>query len=359
MLPNEGPLTATQQEDVRKALVAYIKKHDISQAEVARQISGMGKQALSPILNGKYGHGPLDDHLRELNNWMEVDARRRRTKPDDRFIETRVAKMLIGAASKASQMRCMAIAHGATGIGKTMVAHAIVKKFSGAIYLRISAGNATYMQIRRMLATRLRLYGTKRKKADNATLTFDEKIFDKLHGSHRMIIVDEAHRIADSGLEFLRDVHDECGVPILFLCTKDLVDRIRRDNDEDHGQMYSRFAYVCDLTRGRDKTGTGKKPLFTVAEIRALFETDKVKLHPGAQAYLMDVANTLGYGSLRRCRSIMEWAIAIERYAKRLGPNDRVTITATVLRKAETEPMADGSMLDDINSHRMPLAATA
>ncbi len=148
-------------------------------------------------------------------------------------------------------------------------------------------------------------------------------------------------------------LYDECQVPVLLLCTKDLVERIRKDNDQDHGQMYSRLGWVCDLTRDHDKTPGGKKGLFTVADIRRLYETDKIKFHPDAQAYLQDVANSLGQGSLRSCDRIVRWAIAIERHVKDLGQNDSMTLTAAVLHKAEEDSKHDRFMLDDMRS-RMP-----
>ena len=283
---------------------------------------------------------------------MEVDARRRQTRPDDRFVETHVAKRLLSCAMKASQMRTMALAHGPSGVGKSMVAHVIAEKFPGAIYMRVSRGNTGFTALRSMLLTRLRLRRRRIAKAQMG-LTLDERIFDALRDSHRMIIVDEAHRISDSSLEFLRDLYDECRVPILLLCTKDLLERIRRDNDEDHGQLYSRFGYVCDLTIGRDKIPGGKNPLFTVSEIRRLFESDTVRLLPEGRAYLQDMANTLGQGSLRRCRDIVTWAVQIERSAKNLPPDSPVTLGEAVLHKAETDPRADRSMLEDISSRRV------
>ena len=361
MLPNDGPLTDEQRIEVRAALKAYLAKHEIRHKDVARQIGDIKTSTVHQLINDKYkaSTATQDDHLRSLNSWMEGDARRRRTKPDDRFVETHVAKLMLNAARMASEMRTMALVYGPSGVGKTMVAHVIAERFTGAILLRISRGNSSYTALRSILFTRLRLRGRRVKSDRPAGLTMDERIFEALRDSHRMIVVDEAHRISPSGLEFLRDIHDECGVPILLLCTKDLLDRIRAENDEEHGQLYSRFNFVCDLTRGRDKMPGGKAPLFTLSEIRKLFESDKVRLVPDAQAYLMDVANMLGHGSLRRCRGILRWAIGIERMLKGLSPEERVTLTAAVLERAETEPRADRSMLADIAARRPPAVAAA
>lgn len=358
MLPNEGPLTQKQRDEVVDALNAYIDKHRITQKEIVKQCSGVGA-ALNPILLKKYPHGPLDDHLRELNNWMEVDARRRATRPQRQFVETGVARKLLIAAQKASEGPLIVVAHGPSGIGKTMVAHVIAERFPGAIYLCVSSGNTSQTALRRMVATRLRFYSGRKRKSDTPGLTLDERIFERLEGSGRLIIVDEAHRLADSGLDFLRDLYDQCKVPVLLLCTKDLLERLRKDSDEDHGQLFSRLGWTCELTRGHDKHPHGSKPLFTVSEIRKLFENEKVKLHPDAQAYLQDVANMLGHGSLRSCERIIRWAVAIERSVKGLGPQELVVLTAACLRKAETESKDDKWMMDDMERRRVPDAASA
>lgn len=360
MLPNEGPLTAAQREEVRTALEQYMQKHVISQKEVAKQCAGVGVSNLNAILNGKYTHGPIDDHLREINNWMEVDARRRQTRPQRPFVETHVAKKILRAAEKASEKAQIVIAFGPTGIGKSMVAHVVAERFPAAIYIRISEGNNSFTALRRMLAERLRFYVRRKRKSDPTGLTVNERIFDKLRGSNRLLIIDEAHRIGDSALQFVRDLYDECEIPILLLATKDLVDRVRRDSDEDHGQLYSRIGWTCDLVRGKDKTPGGKSPLFTVAEIRKIFESDKVKLHPDAQGYLQDVANMLGQGSLRSCERILRWAVQIERHVRNLSHTDGVTINAPCLRKAESESKDDRGMLDDMEVRsRTAAAATA
>lgn len=361
MLPNEGPLTEQHRAEVRAALQAYLAKHGITKREVSKQVGGLSVPTITQLIKGTYhtGAATIDEHLRELNDWMEVDARRRQSKPDDQFVETRVAQRLLGAAARAAESRTMALAHGPSGIGKSMVAHVIAEKFPGAILLRIGQGENTYAALRSILATRLRLRSRRKRRANTAGLTLNELIFDALRDSHRMIIVDEAHEIAQSGLKYLRDIFDNCGVPILMLATKDLLDRIREDSDEDHGQLYSRVGYVCDLTHGFDKVPGGKQPLFTVGEIRRLFERGKVRLAADGRQFLQDVANTLGQGSLRRCRDILRWAEGIERAIKHLGPDQVVTLGAAVLYKAETEPRLDRSMLDDINSRRAPVAKSA
>ena len=358
MLPNEGPLNPAQRDEVIDALKGYMEKHGISQGDVRRQCPSVGG-AISPILKKSYGHGVIDDHLRELNNWMEVDARRRQTRPQRKYVETHVAKKIVHCASQASKRNWIVVAHGPTGIGKSMVAHVVAERFPSALYIRVAKGDDTFTRVRQMLAVALRMFSKRKRKDEPHGLTFNQRVFSRLRASHRLIIIDEAHRLTDSALEFLRDVYDECQVPMLWLCTKDLVDRIRQDSDEDHGQLYRRIGLTTDLVRGKDKVPGGKHPLFTLSEIRQLFESDKVKLHTEAQAFLQDVANMLGQGSLARCEQYVAIGLEVERGIRGLGIDLMVTLTVEALRKAEADLTDDPGMIEDMKIRTRRIAATA
>lgn len=362
MLPEDGALTDDQIAEVTDALKVYIAKHGITQREIARQIGGIdGKKetTISQVLSGKYGarvtSETRDKHVRELCNWMEVDARRRATLSDRKYVETGVATVIMTLAEQAVAGQFMAVGYGPTGIGKTRVAHALRERYPAAIYLRVSTGDTRHNAMRARLAVELSVRDPRAFGRDRRRPTYDEMVFNALRDSGRLLVIDEAHRLANSALEFLRDVHDECHVPILLLATKDLMQRLENDKDEDHGQLFSRIALFVDIVGDADRVPGGKKPLFTIPEIKRLYESDKVRLTPDAQRYLQSVANMLGHGSLRRCDWIVKWAIALERRFSNLGPEDRVTLDSDALEKAERDAMKEKGMIRDID-HRIAVA---
>ena len=139
----------------------------------------------------------------------------------------------------------------------------------------------------------------------------------------------------DAAIELLRDLHDIAGVPILLIATKDLHDRILRTVGPDHGQIYSRIDIVHHLTQGHD-VQAGGRALFTLEEIRKLYQEPPIRLSSDAARYLQGVANQLGYGSLRRCKILLK--NAVRRARKRMGLDDEaaVTVTAEDLEWVET-----------------------
>jgi len=121
----------------------------------------------------------------------------------------------------------------------------------------------------------------------------------------------------------------------MLLCTKDLHDRIVRDADPDHGQLYSRFDVVYSLSDGHD-IYAGGKPLFTVDDIRALYDEPRVKLAKDAERFLFEVANGLGFGSLRRCKRLVQNAARRARKRLELADGEPVTITGADLEWVES-----------------------
>lgn len=358
MLPRNEELTAARRAEIIAHIKDFLARHNITQVQVARQMGDLSASNISAILSGSYDHAKLDEHLVSLNNWMEGEATRRATRPDNDYVDTHVARQIIGCAKKVIEYGCMGVAYGPTGVGKTMVAHVICERYHGTIYHMAGEGMRNYTALRRTIGNVLRVFSS-RQKRQHQGLPIGARVMEKLRGSHRLILIDEAHQLDESSLNYLRTLHDQCGVPVMMMSTIDLVQRLRRDNDEDHGQLYSRIGYVVDVTRGRDKVPGGRKPLFTLSEIRQLFESDQVRLAPDGQGYLMDVANSLGQGSLRRCKYVMRWACMIERTAHGLGPRERITITAKLLRKAEAEPLCDDVMMEDIRARTASVARTA
>ena len=197
--------------------------------------------------------------------------------------------------------------------------------YVGSIYRRIMHGYHHPKGLTRALSESLGVVATGSLR-DHHHHTLLERVMDRLHESGRLVILDEAHKLNDAAIELARDLHDVTGVPILLVATKDLHDRILRTIGPDHGQTYSRIDIVHHLTQGHD-IHAGGRSLFTLEEIRKLYQEPPIRLSPDATRYLQGVANQLGYGSLRRCKILLK--NAVRRARKRMGLDDDVAVTVT------------------------------
>jgi len=357
MLPNDGPLSDAQRRQTMENFRQYISQHGLTVEQVARQLGKPRQTTIIDLMKGVY-RSSADDHIRKLNMWVEQHARQRAASLADKFVSTKVARDVLTVARLVRENQTMGLCLGPTGIGKSRCAEALHEKYVGSIYMRVITGYHHPKGLTHALACRLGLRSDHRGRPGAYYQMQIEKVIETLRDSSRLLIIDEAHSLNDGALELLRDLHDTTGVPILLLATKDLHDRILRDANPDHGQRYSRFDVVHHLAQGYDIFSDGK-PLYTLQDIKELYNEPPVKLAPDAARYLQGVANMLGYGSLRRCKMLLR--NAVRRACKRQGLTDgeKVTVTADDLEWVETRLRQESSERDIVRDRRTRSAGLA
>jgi len=355
MLPNEGPLTDTQRLQALANFSAYITRHAIKIPDVARKMGKPRASTIRELVKGTYREH-ADEHIRKLNNWVEQHARQQAVKLEGGFVDTGVAKQILAVARLVRENQTMGLVVGPTGIGKSRCAQALYETYVGSIFLTVMFGYYHPKGLTMTLAEKLGVRQRKTIQSEHANLTQVERVVAVLRDSNRLLIIDEAQKLQTGAIELLREIHDAAGVPVLLLATKELHDRIQRNADPDRGQVYSRFDITHHLTQGRDVHAGGKQ-LFTVAEIRALYNEAPIRLSGDAAKYLTDVANQLGYGSLRRCRILLTNAARRARKRSNLGDEDTVTVTADDLEFAETRLRQEASEVEIIKARRATAAS--
>lgn len=199
---------------------------------------------------------------------------------------TRVVKRIVRAVWNSARYGGIVVCIGPAGVGKT-TAGRFLEETIGAIYSRTPLGEGYEAQRDRWCGELM----------ENAP-SFDPD---------RLLIVDEADRATDGGLEYLSHLNTKTAAPILLL---------RREPwgrpDEEDG-----WRAICNVA---EEVLIEDQPLFNRAEVRAIFESPTVKLHPTAVRYLHQTANAPGGGAIRRCQNLL--AIAAKCAHLRLGAAD-------------------------------------
>jgi len=208
------------------------------------------------------------------------------------------------------------------------------------------------------LAERLGVRGYQAKRTDSFQQFQIERVIDALHSSNRLLILDEAQSLSTACMTLIRDIHDTTGVPILLVATKELHDRILNTVDADRGQVYRRVDIVHHLTQGKDMYADGR-PLFTVSEIKELYQEPPIRLSPDAAQYLQGVANHLGHGSLRRCKTLLRNAVRRASKRQDLDEHDKVTVTADDLEWVESHLRQEASEQETVIERRRDVAAAS
>jgi hypothetical protein len=145
-----------------------------------------------------------------------------------------------------------------------------------------------------------------------------QRVIEKLKGSGRMIIVDEAHKLLGNGkpnfsiFELLRDIHDMTACPLVLVGTSKIVNAIEENLRETKewisDQFKSRVCLIVDLMTalggGSGPGGGGGQP-FDSQDIAKIFKNERLKLHPKAARWCASLASEPGRGGLRTIKNIL------------------------------------------------------
>lgn len=318
MVPVSGELALDVRRDIIRAVELHMKATGLSQSDVAEAV-GQSPTYVNNVLTESPSIPPAtrDRILRDLNNWLEREARAREAQRPDDFVRTRVAERLIALAERLTERADMAIAFGPAGIGKTTTAQAIAAEIRTAVL--VTAGYDT--RTPKMLVNQLYL-AVSRRGRPRGRITL-ESVIERLRMPSRvhtrnLVVIDQAHQLPDSAWSVLMELHDKAQCSILLVGTIDLRARSRTDDDEEFGQLSSRVGMRVNLApelSGSLAPGAKSRTnCFTVTDIRRLFAHSKLKLHSDAARMLARIANTRR-GTLRRVCRLFDWAEVAARQA--------------------------------------------
>lgn len=351
-VPPDGTLSKEDRATIIRLVREHRKKHGISQADIARQL-GCGDTTISEVLGGKYKAANPDALLRKLNAWLDTDERRRRRRRPIGFYPTcvfeviRAMAQLVKSNARLSDSRRqpvaehdparIALAWGPAGCGKSLGAEALSAEDPLSILVRITEKGGTSDGLANLIIDAMGIRSAKR----GGAVRF---VLETLRDTGRLLIVDEAHRLKFSGTEFIRDLVDVCGIPILMLATSDVYEKITQSRQRRGSFAYDQFSrrvcHVAELTRGMDGKGGVKRPVFSIEEVREMFRGDKVRIARDAYEYLQDVACTVGLGMLGLAAAIFEKAY---RAAARSGK----AVTGDLLRQAARRVLIPAGGMDE------------
>lgn len=300
MLP-DGELGWEWVQRIQEDFERFLKDTGYTLRKVSKKLgAGFSPPVLSQFRNmsGPDDYiGDRDRIVRKLNQFMEQEARNQAAPGPADFVETRVAKRMLTAIQNAIELRGIGLIYGPAGVGKTITLEAAVSIFAGSVMVRARSTTRSVGGFARHLAKAMKI------KQQGTLYTLQDRFVEALKGTDRPIFIDEAHQLTRQALEFLRDLHDECGVPIILAGTVDLENQI---SDREHwfGQFSSRTALRYDIAEDWQPGGKSKA-LFTVAEIVKVFHSNKVRLTDDGALMLTQLANCLGLGGLRICRQVL------------------------------------------------------
>ncbi len=342
MVPTTGPLTDTKRAEIRQALEAFMREHGLTQADVAKAI-GRKTTYVNNLLNeaATLPVATRDEMYRDLNNWMDREARARANRRPDDFVVTRVAERMFALAERLVERADMAVAYGPAGAGKTKTIEALIAEIPTAIAITADHDSRYPTGLLRKLYNSV----SRKKRLGPARL---EEVVEKLRkperiATHNLVVVDQAHVLHDRSIRLLAELADQAQCSVLLIGTVDLKTRVSSDDDPEYGQLSSRFGMRINLAPELTGSFAGSKraaECFSVADIRKIFHRSKIKLHPDAARMLCEIANR-HRGTLRRVSRLFDWAEVAAR--KKHSAEITVAHVKAAMRVVEAEIVLDGA----------------
>lgn len=262
-----GRATKLFSEPLRAELQAYKEAHEYSLKDLARQLD-YSEGTLSRYLSGK-PEGDVEALEALIADALKTGQRRVSSLGMVLF-ETSVSQQFDRVCETIQKTNDFGLVHSPAGLGKTSAG----KRWLGAhpTSLLCTAARWTANRQHRKGDTNGiegLIFNALDTRAWKRTQRRAEFMVERLKGSNRLLMIDNAHRLSTGGLQWMFDFHDETECPVVLIGNPEVLDLIRASD-----QMYSRIG-LCRELKLKDTAKAAEQMLRQYApehleELRAL-----------------------------------------------------------------------------------------
>lgn len=216
-------------ETLQQKLTKLIDSTGITQAAVAKAI-GFSPSGLNTWLKGLY-QGDVDKIDKKVRDYLETTALR--VESIHGIVQTTTLRAIHSYCTLVLQKRGMGMLTGDSGAGKTTALREYVRLHPAVIMVEADPGytaRALFLDLCEAL------------NLDSRGSLHDifTRVVNKLRGSGRLVIIDEAEQLPYRALELIRRVHDKAGVGIA-LCGMPRLERNLKGDPNHYAQLYRRI----------------------------------------------------------------------------------------------------------------------
>lgn len=299
MLDPNAPMNKAQRQEIKKRFDRFLEQSKYTQTSVAKEL-GIKGNYLSELLRfvDKSSEANRNRKFAELHNWMELAARRDNLVHNKSFVEISVATEVMQVASIVAETCKIGVVFGPAQIGKTMTLQAIAgdQRFGDPVLITVDESAPRALPTCRRIASAI---------GCPTGGTFDTlfaRLIQRLEGTKRMLLFDEADKLVYKAIETIRQLHDRTGCPVLFCGKPAIYESLGMvqvgDFSEKLDQIIGRIVIKRDLT---ERTrGDKPKPLYSIDDIKKLIGKAElnIKVGPDAVRWLQARAGAIGMGGL-------------------------------------------------------------
>jgi len=298
------PIDMTKQKakQVASSLQAFMKDHNFSQAKIATSID-VSSSVISQFLAGKY-KGNLEDLINKIVHLINSVTRREKRVRNKPYIETTVARRI---ATLITQTEAFSDDEGKIGLvvgdgghGKSHCLRQYAEANKNTIYAEFDDAMTSTL----MFADIAKKLGID---SSGSLATVTRRLIDNLQNRHIIIMLDEASSLSVKQLNQLRQIIVVKGrCPLVLAGNRHLLKTVMqpptRRGFESLDQFTSRLMCILDLDSLASNKNGG---LYTVDDIRKLYEFGGIRLTKDAIGTLRRISRTEMSGRLRTCSHII------------------------------------------------------
>ncbi len=298
------PMTEKATNKLANRLRQVMAEREFSNTHIAKAL-GVSSSVISQFLNHKY-KGDTVTLANKVKHYIDsITRKERRSSGKPAFVDTTVARrigsLISNTESFSDDEGKIGIIIGDGGHGKSHCMRAYAKSNKNTVYVELDDAMSMRTVFGEIAAqVGLEGYGT----LDSIT----RRLIDNLRHRHIIIMLDECSGLSVGMLNKLRQVivvKSRC--PLILAGNHGLLNTINqpttRRGHESLDQFTSRLMAILNLDEVHTATGGGD--LYTLDDIRKLYEYAGVKLVGGAADALRKICRTPRSGRLRTCSHII------------------------------------------------------
>lgn len=232
----------------------YIEKHGISQAEFGRRISS-SESVVSRWLKGSYNNSEAID--KKVSEFLEKEEVRKVVTEvsDISFVRTNISDRVWNTLEYCRIQKTIGVIYGDAGIGKTRTMREWSKDKSDIVIVTATPAFNSPKSFLKLLAKSLKTI--RQGQVDDIFMD----ILEKLQGTDRTIVIDEAQHLTCKTLELVRSINDAAGTAIVLIGNEVIYSKMVGRQQAEFAQLFSRIGMQAHLLTDN----------FTVSDIQAVF----------------------------------------------------------------------------------------
>lgn len=221
-------------------LQTYMQTNGLSQSATAKKLS-VSESTISQYLAGKYPNP--ETVAKKVADLLDKEEQRLSStgSMDIPFVMTSISAQVIQTLEYARIKRNISVIHGDAGVGKTMSLEEWAKGKTDVVILTASPALSTAKSFFKYLARELKTV-----RGGNMDDLYLE-LCDRLAGSDKVIIIDEAQHLTLKTLENIRGIQERAKVAVVLIGNEMIYSKMVGRQQADFAQLFSRIGWRKQL----------------------------------------------------------------------------------------------------------------